>query len=142
MHSDPATEAKCLVGGMIPKSGIDTGLLRGADPDDDESPAYVRGGRWIDDRSDWRCLHGGIGTVLVWTNGFPPISNEGALALDGCMACIVAAALASADRPVAMTRCCGGDLFGVHIHFRGLLQLQEFRSELTIAQLMYDSDID
>ena len=60
---------------------------------------------------------------------FPTRTEEGCSARleeDG-MACIAAAAVASAERPVAMTLWCGGDLVAVQLHSRGLLQLQWFR---------------
>jgi hypothetical protein len=68
---------------------------------------------------------------------FPKISDGGdSVRLeDEGMACIAAAAVASADRPVAMTRCCGGGFAGVHLHFRRFLQLQGFRSESTVSKL-------
>jgi len=134
VHPDSANEVICLIGGMIPKLGIiDGGVLD--DPDDD-----ARGGRCRLDQVDWIflwCLYGdfmgvgGFGTARM--GRFPSRSDEGAsIRLDeGGMLRIATAAVASADRPLAMTRCCEGDLSAVHLHFNRLLQLQGFRSAST-----------
>jgi len=140
VHPDLANEVICSIGGMIPKLGIDGGVLWVDDPDDDDN---VRGGRCRLEQVDWFFLWylygdfmvvGGFDTGRARTTGrFPPRLDEGApIRLEeGGMPCIATAAVASADRPLAMTRCCEGDLSAVHLHFNRLLQLQGFRSAST-----------
>jgi hypothetical protein len=144
-HPDSAKEAICLMGGMIPKLGIDGAVLRADDPDEDDDAVYARGGRCtLRDQDDWSflwCLYrdsrgiGGFGSGRARNGLFPIISDEGASIRleEGGMLCIATAAVASADKPLAMTRCCEGDFSAVQLHFNRLLQLQGFRRASTMS---------